>query len=95
MRSSPRCTRGASLEVLTLTDYGDTVLSSLHATALKMSLPTRPRFLGDFLRVAVGDRHAKTPKGFVGWPNRCAVSVGQMAKVEPRETVRKGVPATL
>ena len=65
IRSSPRCTRGANLEVLTLTDYGDTVLSSLHATALKMSLPTRPRFLGDFLRVAVGDRHAKSPKGLV------------------------------
>src|SRR5829696_7682267 len=62
-----------------------------HATSLKTPLPTRPPFtLGDYLRVAVGDRPAESLKGLCRMTNLCGVSHGQMAKVEPRETVRKG-----
>ena len=47
------------------------------------------RLVGDFLRLAVGDRPAKSLKGLRGASYRCGVLHGQMAKVEPRETVRK------
>src|SRR5215207_8543902 len=61
-----------------------------HATSLKAQLPTRPPFtLGDFLRVAVRDRPAKSLKGLSRMTNLCGVSHVQMAKVQPRETVWK------
>ena len=41
-------------------------------------------FVGDFLRVAVGDRPAKSLKGLCRLANLCGVSHGQMAKVEYR-----------
>src|SRR5215203_3411627 len=60
-----------------------------HATSLKTPLPTRPPFtLGDYLRVAVGDRPAKSLKGLCRMTNLCGVSHGQMAKVEQREVRR-------
>src|SRR5829696_4380305 len=49
----------------------------------------------DFLRVAFSDRHDKSPAGLHGTANRCGLLCGIMAKVERRETVRKGARATL
>ena len=43
----------------------------------------------DFLRVAVGGRPARSPEGLGRMTYLCGVPHGQMAKVEPRETVRK------
>src|SRR5829696_8162956 len=61
-----------------------------HATSLKAQLPTRPPFtLGDFLRVAVRDRPAKSLKGLSRMTNLCGVSHVQMAKVQRGETVWK------
>src|SRR5829696_10546636 len=62
-----------------------------HATSLKARLPTRPPFtLGDFLRVAVRERPAKSLKGLCRMTNLCCgVSHVQMAKVQPGETVWK------
>jgi hypothetical protein len=48
-------------------------------------------FVGDFLRVGFPLRLARSHKGLRGMPTLCSVSYGQMARVEPRETVRKGV----
>ena len=60
-----------------------------------MNLPTTAAPLeGDFLRVARTDQPAKSPKGLSKGlcrePNRRDVIRDQMAKVERRETVRKG-----
>jgi len=49
-----------------------------------------PCFLGDFLRVAVEDRPAKSPKGLRGMPTLCGVSYGQMTKVELERLYEKG-----
>src|SRR5215208_3934972 len=68
-------------------DHGYRALGSLHAPSLKARLPTRPPFtLGDFLRVAVRDRPAKSLKGHCRMTNLCGVSHGQLAKVELEET---------
>src|SRR5215211_2110575 len=48
-----------------------------------------PSFLGDFLRVGLPLRPAKSPKGLCRMPTLCGVSYGQMAKVELLETVWK------
>jgi hypothetical protein len=51
--------------------------------------------LGDFFRVARTHRPAKSLTGIRGSLEWCALPDTLMAKVEPRETVRKGVQATL
>src|SRR5215217_7917516 len=56
-----------------------------------MNLPTTAGPLqGDFLRVGLLQRPAKTPKGLYRAPKLCDVIRGQMAKVERRDCMKSG-----
>src|ERR671911_1985363 len=48
---------------------------------------------GDFLRVGLPQRRAKSRKGFRRSPNQCGVLRGQMAKVDLRTPPEKAVAA--
>jgi hypothetical protein len=66
------------------------LLASFTQLLYKRGCQHDPCFLGDFLRVAVEERPAKSPKDLRRMPTLCGVSYGQMAKVERLETVEKG-----
>jgi hypothetical protein len=58
------------------------LLATFTPLLLERGCQRDPSFVGDFLRVAVGDRPAKSLKGLCRMPTLCGLSLGQMAKVE-------------
>src|SRR5215208_804517 len=76
-----RCLSAAETMVIAL-------LASFTQLLFKRGCQNDPCFVGDFLRVAVEDRPAKSPKGPRRMPTLCGVSYRQMAKIEQNEVWR-------
>jgi hypothetical protein len=67
------------------------LLASLTPLLLTRGCQHDPSFLGDFLRVGLPLRPAKSPKGLRRMPTLCGVSYGQLAKVEKKVNSWKSV----